>query len=523
METNRLTVRNGGAVSVDTQLRGQAGNVSIRATDLIQLLGTAAITGESTPFSTISSRVTEEATGNGGNVMLETDQLIARNGGAVEASTFGAGRAGNIVIQAEAIELSGATVFGTGVRDQISSGIFAQVARGAIANAGDAGSITIQTRDLTLLGGAQISSAARTGGAGGDININASNSIRLSGRSPNATSTVGRSGIFVSAERTSLENAGEMNIATPELIVENNGEISANNFGPGQGGTLTLNVDQLTIQNGGDIRATSFETGLAGDLNITANTINLDRGQLTANTRAGEQSNANIQIQGPDLLLLRNQSLISARATDNAAGGNVNITAAGVVVAPNGEDNGIVADAFEGRGGRIDIDAISLIGLQEQPFLQGNGTNDIDASSEFGAPGSVTINQINPDPSQGAIELPTDIMDASSLVAQTCSARGAIARTPGEFIITGRGGLSPSPTDPLVSASTLPHWIALNDSVRSIPLSRQEPQPLAAPHSEILEAQGWVKTADGTVTLVAESPAVAQISAEQVPINCDRR
>jgi filamentous hemagglutinin family protein len=521
VETNRLLIRNGGAVSVDTQLRGQAGNVSIRATESIQLLGTAAITDERTPFSTISSRVTEEATGNGGNVILETDRLIARNGGAVEASTFGAGRAGNITIRAEAIELSGATVFGTGVREQISSGIFAQVARGAIANAGDAGSITILTRDLTLLDGAQISSAARTGGIGGDVNINATNSIRLSGQSPNATSTVGRSGIFVSAERTAIRNAGVMNIDTPELIVENNGEISANNFGPDQGGTINIAADRLTIQTGGDIRATSFDTGLAGNVSITASTVNLDRGQLTANTRAGEQSNANIELRGLNLLLLRNQSLISARANNNAAGGNVNIVAAnGFVVAPVGEDNAIVADAFEGRGGRIDIDAISLIGLEEQPFLQGNETNDIDASSEFGPPGSVTINQINPDPSQGSIELPTDLIDASSLVSQTCSARGAIARTPSEFMITGRGGLSPSPTQPLNASSIASHWITSAETPsRSLDTSYRaaERSPNPAPP---IEAQGWITNAQGEVRLVAETPVFS--TASTTKMNCDR-
>jgi filamentous hemagglutinin family protein len=511
LETSRLRVSNGGAVSVDTQSRGQAGNIWIRATDSIQLLDTAPIVDEDTPFSTIGSQVSEAATGNGGNVTIETNRLVARNGGAIEASTFGAGQSGNITIRAEAIELSGATVFGTGVREQISSGIFAQVARGAIADAGDAGRITIETQDLTLLGGAQISSAARTGGTGGNVTINASNSIRLSGRSPNATPTVGRSGIFVSAERTATENAGQLNITTSQITVEDNGEISANNFGPGQGGTIRLHTHQLTVRDGGDIRATSFANGFAGDLLIVADRITLDRGQLTANTRAGNRPNANIQIQEASLLLLRNQSRIAARATDSATGGNINITnPEGFVVAAE-NNNDIVADAFEGRGGNITIAAQSILGLTEQRSTPFNSTSDIDASSEFGAPGSVTLNQINPDPGRGAIELPTDIIDASRLIAQNCSEIGAIARTPSEFVITGRSGLPPSPTEPSNPSTPLGQWIVAPDAATHSTAPPQVRSLSSTP--EILEAQGWVKTADGAIVLTVESTTPTQASA----------
>ncbi|MBW4517878.1 MAG: hypothetical protein KME11_21950 [Timaviella obliquedivisa GSE-PSE-MK23-08B] len=87
------------------------------------------------------------------------------------------------------------------------------------------------------------------------------------------------------------------------------------------------------------------------------------------------------------------------------------------------------------------------------------------------APDSVTINKIDPDPSQGAIEIPIDMIDAFSLVSQTYSDRDALNRTPSEFIIIGRGELSPSSTDQLGASSTLPHWIAHNNSTsQSAPL-----------------------------------------------------
>jgi large exoprotein involved in heme utilization and adhesion len=97
-------------------------------------------------------------------------------------------------------------------------------------------------------------------------------------------------------------------------------------------------------------------------------------------------------------------------------------------------------------------------------------------------------------------------------------------RTPGEFIITGRGELSPNPIDQLGASSTLPHWITRNDATSHSATPRsQEPQrqtDLQLPNrNEIVEAQGWVKTAEGEIMLVAESPAIAQASATRISCN----
>ncbi|NJO40560.1 MAG: S-layer family protein [Cyanobacteria bacterium CRU_2_1] len=518
--TQSVILRDGSNISTIVAGDGQAGDIVITA-ELVQIIGTAPPTQRSddpTP-SAIGSQVgnpdqttseLREITGGGGDVTIDTRRLIARDGGSIEASTFARGSAGNIVIRAsESIELSGTEVFGTGVREQISSGIYAQVGLGAIPEAGDAGRITIETGELTVLGGAQISSAARTGGRGGNVIINA-DLIRISGASPNATEVVGRSGIFVSAEEGTNREAGQLNITTGDLIVDNRGEISASNFGPDRGGTITIDADRVVIQNDGIIRATSFNDGLAGDVIITANLLSLDNGQITAETQAGEEANANIRLQNLDLLLMRNQSEISARAFGSAGGGNVFISAPdGFIVAATNGDSDIIASAFAGQGGTIEIETQSIIGLQERRDTDGNGTNDIDASSEFGAPGLVTINQLEIDPSEGIVELPSSPIDAASLIAQTCPRGSNIADNQlSEFILTGRGGLPPNPTDPNSGTTIQTDWVALpSDAVQEDAVQESVSSDGLETSTPIVEAQGWVIGENGEVRLVAQTPA----------------
>lgn len=564
------SVKLSGGSNVITLAEGesQAGEVLVAASDFVELVGTS-LDG----FPTfLGSQVLETATGNGGNLSIETRRLSIRDGAVVDASTFGAGRGGDIRVRAsDSVELIGADLTG-----QNTSGIFTQVAQGAIENAGDAGNLTIETRRLTALDGGQISSATFSGGKGGTLTINASDSIQLSGASPAATRNNLRSGIFVSGEPGATRDAGELNITTGQLTVENKGEISASNFGSGNGGTVTINARRLIIQGGGEIRANSFAEGLggnlivnaaefvklsgsgtidsetfpsalatlsdtsssgkagnlnittpklnvedgaevtvsslgsgsAGNLTITANDVRLNRGSLTAETNAGD--GANINLQNLDLLLLQNQSLISAQAFNNATGGNINIDAAnGFIVAVPGQNNDIIANAFEGQGGKIDITSQGNFGIAERKATPQNTTNDIDASSEFGFPGTVTINTPDVDPSRGLIALPAGLVESTRLVASSC---GAFADKSGStFLVTGRGGLPPSPEDFLTSD------VVWSDTRLSMLVSRENPKvsnttpkvQTEAKKSDrivIIPATGWVFNGKGEVTLIAQSP-----------------
>ena len=249
VKASSLKLREGAQIASFTQGKGEAGDVIVKDSDSISLDGSNSTTGF---FAQVL-----EGTGNGGNINIETRVLNIKGGAAINASTFGAGNAGNISVKAsDSIELDGRTP-----DEQFVSGIFAQVEEQA-ENAGNAGTITIETRQLTLEAGAQISSAARKSGNGGSVNINASDSITLTGSSPTATLDSGSSGIFATAEgEAATGNPGQLDISTGMLTVENGGKISANNRSTGQQqGNLTLNVDNLIVRDGGFIQAGTFNT-----------------------------------------------------------------------------------------------------------------------------------------------------------------------------------------------------------------------------------------------------------------------
>lgn len=112
--------------------------------------------------------------------------------------------------------------------------------------------------------------------------------------------------------------------------------------------------------------------------------------------------------------------------TAEAGGNNGNITINvnnGFLVAVPREDSDISANAYTGIGGNVRINAQDVFGIQARSQL--TIESDITASSQLGVQGQVTIIQPNIQPTQGLIELPTDILD-SNLIRLLKSVREAL-------------------------------------------------------------------------------------------------
>ena len=108
------------------------------------------------------------------------------------------------------------------------------------------------------------------------------------------------------------------------------------------------------------------------------------------------------------------------------------------------------------------------------------------------------------EPGQESIELPIEIVDVSKLINQNlCS-----ADQEGEFIITGKGGLSPSPQDTLNTDAGWEDWrMVENSSVQlSTIISNKSATPEANNHDshQIVEAQSWFMAANGNIILSAQ-------------------
>ncbi len=166
----------------------------------------------------------------------------------------------------------------------------------------------------------------------------------------------------------------------------------------------------------------------------------------------------------------------------------------------NGSD--IIANADRGNGGRIDLTAAGVFGIEfreEQTPL-----NDFTVSSEFGTSGETTINRTFEDPTSGLINLPASVGDASDQISQNPCQQGVGS----EFIVTGKGGLPPGVDESLNSEAAR---VGLIESVPSRSRgageqgSRGEIKQTDNIAIEAVPAQGWVFNDKGEVTLTAYS------------------
>ena len=119
----------------------------------------------------------------------------------------------------------------------------------------------------------------------------------------------------------------------------------------------------------------------------------------------------------------------------------------------------IRANAFEGNGGKIEITG--------KDVLISSGTI-IEASSEKGIDGEILVSSPDSDLITDLVTLRTNFLDASSLLAQSCSARTARA---GSLVVRGRDRIPAAPADaplrgfylggdepPAVSSAREPTW-----------------------------------------------------------------
>lgn len=492
LETKRLIVRDGALITTNTFTAGRAGDLTVRASESVELIGT---NPDPTFSGGIAAGVEPGATGNSGNLIVETKRLTIQGGGQIAAATFSEGNAGELIINAsESVELIGASPNANIIRG--SSGLFASAEIDPFINepaTGRVGDLRITTGRLIVRDGARISADNFGSNLGGDLRINAA-----------------------------------------QLIVENGGTIRAGAFGDGPGGTLNANVTDLVqvsgkgmlggeeINSAISVRGTG--TGGAGSLEIDARAIELDNfGNLTADSNAGE---GNINLQLRDSLILRRNSAISTNSTGEDPGGNININTDNLVALENSD---ITANAVNSRGGQVMINASAIFGTQfrerESPL-----TSDITATSDLGAQfsGTVEINTPDVDTSAGLVELPATVIDVAGLVARNFCTPEQVANS--SFVVTGRGGLPPNPNDSLTNEIVAVEWAQAPGSRgareqgsrggKEVFSAEFSPRSLSPP--EIREAQGWVVAADGKIILTDEVPRATFESSGLIHPSCGK-
>lgn len=513
IQTGRLSIRDGSLVVSSTVGSGDAGDLTVRAADFVEVVNNSKLSAD-----TVGS-------GNAANLTIETNNFSIQDS-EVSTGTLpnSSGRGGTLSVRASGvveIDGSGGLVTGT-------------------AGSGSGGDLSVTTRRLTAQDGGRVEAGTAGTNGGGDVTVNASELIELSGGSADGISP---SGVSAKSGAASTVGSGNVNLTTGELIVRDGAEVTVETLGAGNGGKVGVQANSLSLANGGSIASRSRGQGRAGDISVSLNeNLRSSGGIISAtSTQAG---GGDITIEAKDIRL-RNGSLISTSVFDSTGGGGDISIKSDVFLAL--EDSDILANADAGPGGNITINSsaflIDLFSTGQAAAVGRNPGNlsrfrgnarvdisdnfagvldnrlidisddfagfldnrrvDISADSRTNSSGIVSIPNIF---SPEVASLPSNFVNAAELIDRRCTADNRTRR--GSFTVTGRGGLPPSPTDPLTGEAMIADWITLNSEDENRDRTGNHTNPTHSNPQQLVEAQGWVINNQGQVILTATTSTV---------------
>lgn len=269
IKTGNLIVRDGGVIATSTRGVGRAGDLTIAARQSVQLSRTAA---NSANPSGLFSTTERGGTGFGGNLTIETGNLIVQGRAVVATGTTSQGQAGDLNIKAsEAMQVSD------------TFGLFT-ITAGTLGR-GDAGNLTIETGKLAVRDNARLSVASGRLGSGkvGELKVTA-RSIELDKRG--SISAVSSSG-----------NGGNIQLDVQDLLLlRSNSQISTQ--AGGNGGNITIDTNLLTI----------LDSSLSADAQIQGGKVEINtqglfrsNSEITATSAQGPQYNGIVEINTPGI------------------------------------------------------------------------------------------------------------------------------------------------------------------------------------------------------------------------------
>ncbi|MGF1523323.1 MAG: beta strand repeat-containing protein [Leptolyngbyaceae cyanobacterium] len=433
---NGDTVRiiNGGRVTSSAVNNGTGGTVTVNAREfLIEGIDNPDGDTNSASITGIGTDTFRGSAGIGGDQIINATELIQISG--TQPGEF----TPNLIDQTAVIDAS-----------LIRTGLTA-----SSLGSGEAGDLSLNTPRLIIQDGAGVATAALgtevQAGAGGDMDVMA-NAIELRGLAGLATATLG-AGAAGDIRIRGRGSTAEDPVPASQVFLYDGAAITADAIPEATEEIAELfGLEQPS--NTDDLQAR------AGNIDITANDVLLDnRSRITTSSTAGD--GGTITLSDVGALTLQQGQGIGGIFTDGGAGddvgrgGGINIEATGIF-AIDQENSDISARAFIGRGGGIEIEVQSPpIGIRFRPGL--TPFSDITAGSDQGPSGTVDIEALGLDPTQGLQALPEEPQGPEAIEGCAVSANNQAAG----FFDLGRGGKLPGPEDLVTADTIIAEWIPL--------------------------------------------------------------
>ncbi len=382
-----IELTEGSNIVSTTNENADAGDITITASERVSLLNSDIDDRPNGILSNTFPLFGEDSNfGNSGNVLITTPILEMTGGSRINTTTQSNGNGGDVKINAQLITLSGETnnLFPDGllgIGQFQPSGIFTRsIGEGCVGPCGDAGNVTVNTVSLVMEKGAQINSGTSSEGKGGDITVNATEMISISGTlndgnpggmlsrtigtlpdsgsGGNISLTSGGSfslsdGAAISADSTGLGNSGMVRLETGGNVKINNGTI-ATSATQAKGGDISVTAGQeLELVNKATVLAESFGAGDSGSVTLTAKKGNFQSNNSTVSTSAQEAQGGDIEITARQTVELMNDTTVRAESFGPGDSGTVTIVAMEGNFQSN--DSTVSTSAQEAQGGDIDI------------------------------------------------------------------------------------------------------------------------------------------------------------------------
>ena len=299
-------------------------------------------------------------TGDGGKVEINTGNLILREGAQISAITFSQGNAGNVLLNAfESVQILGVDQNG-----RFPSALVVQT-RGV----GKGGTLEINTKKLTLEDGAQVTATTFSQGNAGNVIVNASKSVEILGSSQN-----GRFTSTLAARTRGTGNGGKIEINTGKLILQDGALVSSRTTNAGKGGDVLVNASESVEARGfgSGFRVQTQSTGDGGTVTINTKKFLASKGAQTLAAAFADGKGGNINIRASEVKLTGTSdngepTTVSAPALGKGDGGEVRIDTSQLIVRDGAQ---IGAGTFSsGRGGNVFVkasDRIELVGTVPQ-------------------------------------------------------------------------------------------------------------------------------------------------------------
>ncbi|TKB67798.1 MAG: filamentous hemagglutinin N-terminal domain-containing protein [Nitrospira sp.] len=402
IRTERLSLS--GASQLNSTSRGStgdAGNISVRATDSVRVSGSG---------TQLVSNSMEFSSGDAGHVLINAPLVMVENGGTISSTT---------------------------------------------SLTGNAGLITITTNRLQLLSGGRVTSRSLVEfpetpptGSAGTVTVHglthSVESIHIDGSG---------SGIFTDTQGQGL--GGTITLRANTITLDKGGTISTETSGTSPtatGGSIIIQAtDRVALTHHASIRAGSIGTaaGNAGDITLNAGQqLEVrDGSSITTATESTQANGGNITIQAIDQVRFVNSTLSSSVRGTDGSGGNIFIDPKVVVL----QGSTVTAQAVGGAGGNITF---------VTPLFLADSTSVVSASSQRGPSGTVTIQSPTSNLSGAVGQLASKTSLPQVLLHNHC-----IAMAGGEqstFILAGRESLPTEPGGWLSSPISMEHWTGEN-------------------------------------------------------------